>query len=155
MQRRPPSSTRTSTLFPYTTPSRSAARPGWIGGWSATSWPDRVARQRAGQRGEYLSVGGRAYRIDPVDPLAGSEWLAITDAQGHAAGVRILSAAPIDQAEVEALFADYVVAHSASSYDAAKARVDHTRERRRGGIALTGGRGGGGGVGRGGGWGRR
>src|SRR3546814_11321334 len=28
------------------------------------AWPDRVARQRAGQRGEYLSVGGRAYRSE-------------------------------------------------------------------------------------------
>src|SRR3546814_4383012 len=136
MQRRPPSSTRTSTLFPYTTPSRSAARPGWIGGWSATSWPDRVARARAGQRGEYLSVGGRAYRLDPVDPLAGSEWLAIADAQGHAAGVRILAAAAIDAVEVEALFADRIVAHAASSYDAANDRVDHRRERRLGAIEV-------------------
>lgn len=116
-----------------TVPSRS------IGGWIATAWPDRVARQRAGQRGEYLSVGGRAYRIDPVDPLAGSEWLAIADAQGHAAGVRILAAAPIDQGEVEALFADRIVAHSASSYDSANDRVDHRRERRLGAIALTSG----------------
>ncbi|BBB08143.1 ATP-dependent helicase HrpB [Sphingopyxis sp. EG6] len=110
-----------------------------IGGWIATAWPDRVARQRAGQRGEYLSVGGRAYRIDPVEPLAGSEWLAIADAQGHAAGVRILAAAPIDQAEVEAIFSDRVVAHAASSYDAASDRVDHRRERRLGAIALTSG----------------
>ncbi|HEV2598177.1 ATP-dependent helicase HrpB [Sphingopyxis sp.] len=116
-----------------TVPSRS------IGGWIATAWPDRVARGRAGQRGEYLSVGGRAYRIDPVDPLAGSEWLAIADAQGHAAGVRILAAAPIDQGEVEALFADRIVAHSASSYDSANDRVDHRRERRLGAIALTSG----------------
>ncbi|MBO9698276.1 MAG: ATP-dependent helicase HrpB [Sphingopyxis sp.] len=110
-----------------------------IGGWIATAWPDRVARRRVGQRGEYLSVGGRAYRIDPVDPLAGSEWLAIADAQGHAAGVRILAAAPIEQAEVEALFADRIVAHSASSYDSANDRVDHRRERRLGAIALTSG----------------
>ena len=110
-----------------------------IGGWIATAWPDRVARQRAGQRGDYLSVGGRAYRIDPIDPLAGSEWLAIADAQGHAAGVRILAAAPIDAAEVEALFADRIVSHSASSYDSANDRVDHRRERRLGAIALTSG----------------
>ncbi|MBJ7502192.1 MAG: ATP-dependent helicase HrpB, partial [Sphingopyxis sp.] len=110
-----------------------------IGGWIATAWPDRVARRRAGQRGEYLSVGGRAYRLDPVDPLAGNEWLAIADAQGHAAGVRILAAAPIDQAEVEALFANRIVAHSASSYDSANDRVDHRRERRLGAIALTSG----------------
>ena len=115
------------------------AAPRSIGGWIATAWPDRVARQRAGQRGEYLSVGGRAYRIDAVDPLAGSEWLAIADAQGHAAGVRILAAAPIGQDEVEALFADRIVEHSASSYDSANDRVDHRRERRLGAIALTSG----------------
>ncbi|MBB6424863.1 ATP-dependent helicase HrpB [Sphingopyxis sp. JAI128] len=112
-----------------------------IGGWIATAWPDRVARARAGQRGEYLSVGGRAYRIDPVDPLAGHEWLAIADAQGHAAGVRILAAASIDQAEVELLFANRIVAHSASSYDSANDRVDHRRERRLGAIALASGQG--------------
>jgi ATP-dependent helicase HrpB len=114
-------------------------QPRSIGGWIATAWPDRVARQRAGQRGEYLSVGGRAYRIDPVDPLAGSEWLAIADAQGHAAGVRILAAAPIEVAGVEALFADRIAHHSASSYDAANDRIDHRRERRLGAIALTSG----------------
>jgi ATP-dependent helicase HrpB len=111
-----------------------------IGGWIATAWPDRVARQRAGQRGEYLSVGGRAYKIDPVDPLANAEWLAIADAQGHAAGVRILAAAPIAAAEVEAIFADRIVQQSASVYDAASDRVDHRRERRLGAIALSSGK---------------
>ncbi|ALH80731.1 ATP-dependent helicase HrpB [Sphingopyxis macrogoltabida] len=110
-----------------------------VGGWIATAWPDRVARARAGQRGDYLSVGGRAYRIDPLDPLAGSEWLAIADAQGHAAGVRILAAAAIDRAEVEAIFAGQIVSHQASSYDAATDRVDHRRERRLGAIALASG----------------
>ncbi|MGV3731440.1 MAG: ATP-dependent helicase HrpB [Sphingopyxis sp.] len=110
-----------------------------IGGWIATAWPERVARRRAGQRGEYLSVGGRAYRIDPVDPLSNHEWLAIADAQGHAAGVRILAAAPIEAAEVETLFADRILSHSASRYDSAADRVDHRRERRLGAIALTSG----------------
>jgi ATP-dependent helicase HrpB len=111
-----------------------------IGGWIATAWPDRVARQRAGQRGEYLSVGGRAYKIDPVDPLANAEWLAIADAQGHAAGVRILAAAPIAAAEVEAIFADRIIQQSASVYDTANDRVDHRRERRLGAIALSSGK---------------
>lgn len=111
-----------------------------IGGWIATAWPDRVARQRAGQRGEYLSVGGRAYKIDPVDLLANAEWLAIADAQGHAAGVRILAAAPIAAGEVEAIFADRIIQQSASVYDAANDRVDHRRERRLGAIALSSGK---------------
>ncbi|WP_033073162.1 ATP-dependent helicase HrpB [Sphingopyxis sp. MWB1] len=107
------------------------------GGWVATAWPERVARKRAGQDGEYLSVGGRAYRLDPLDPLARSEWLAIADAQGHAAGVRILAAAALTAEEVEALFADNIVQHHASLYDADSDRVDHRRERRLGAIALS------------------
>jgi ATP-dependent helicase HrpB len=110
-----------------------------VGGWIATAWPDRVARQRAGQRGEYLSAGGRAYKLDPLDPLANSEWLAIADAQGHAAGVRILGAAPIALAEVETVFADRIESRSASRYDADSDRVDHRRERRLGAITLASG----------------
>src|SRR3546814_10852341 len=72
-------------------------------------------------------------------PLAGSEWLAIADAQGHAAGVRILAAAAIEPEEVAAIFADRIVVHAASRYDAASDRVDHRRERRLGAIALASG----------------
>ncbi|SKB25414.1 ATP-dependent helicase HrpB [Sphingopyxis flava] len=111
-----------------------------IGGWIATAWPERVARARSGQRGEYLSVGGRAYRLDPAEPLANCEWLAIADAQGHAAGVRILAGAPIGASEVEALFADRIVAHAASRYDPVSDRVDHRRERRLGAITLASGK---------------
>ncbi len=115
------------------------AAPRSVGGWIATAWPDRVARRRPGQRGDFLSVGGRAYRVDPVDPLAGSEWLAIADAQGHAAGVRILAAAAIAEGEVEAIFGTQIVTQAASRYDAASDRVDHRRERRLGAIALASG----------------
>ncbi|WP_227339603.1 ATP-dependent helicase HrpB [Sphingopyxis sp. P8] len=131
---------RLAALAARQAPRDAVAEPRTLGGWIATAWPDRVARQRAGQRGEYLSVGGRAYRIDPAEQLAGSEWLAIADAQGHAAGVRILAAAPVDAAEVEALFAGQIVQHAASSYDAAADRVDHRRERRLGAIALASGK---------------
>ncbi len=110
-----------------------------VGGWVAMAWPERVARRRAGQRGEYLGVGGRAYRLDPTDGLAGNEWLAVADAQGQASGVRILAAAAIDLTEVEALFADQIITQTASRYDAASDRVDHRRERRLGAIALASG----------------
>lgn len=119
------------------------AEPRSIGGWIATAWPDRLARARAGQRGEYLSAGGRAYRIDPLDPLAGAEWLAISDAQGHAAGVRILGAAPLDGAEVEALFAGRIEQRVTAHYDAVQDRVVQRRERRLGAIVLKSGQDGG------------
>lgn len=122
---------------------KSSAEPRSIGGWIATAWPDRLARARSGQRGEYLSVGGRAYRIDPLDPLAGSEWLAISDAQGQAAGVRILGAAPLDGAEVEALFGDRIEQRVTAHYDATEDHVVQRRERRLGAIVLKSGQDGG------------
>lgn len=114
-----------------------------VGGWIATAWPERLARARAGQRGEFLSVGGRAYRIDPLDLLAGAEWIAIGDAQGHASGVRIMSAAMLDAAEVDRLFSDHIEQRVTSHYDVASDRVDQRRERRLGAIVLKSGQEGG------------
>lgn len=110
-----------------------------IGALVALAWPDRLARARPGQRGEFLGVGGRAYRIDPADALAGSEWLAIADAQGQAQGVRILAAAAITAAEVDAHFADAIEVQAASRYDPATDRVDHRRAKRLGAITLVAG----------------
>lgn len=121
----------------------SHGEPRSTGGWIATAWPDRLARARAGQRGEFLSAGGRAYRLDALDPLAGAEWIAIGDAQGQAAGVRIMSAAALDGAEVEALFADRIEQRVTSHYDPGLDRVEQRRERRLGAIVLKSGQEGG------------
>ena len=57
---------------------------------------------------DWISVGGRGFRLDPASPLAREPWLAVAEVGGAAAGARILAAAPIDQATVEALFADRI-----------------------------------------------
>ncbi len=105
----------------------------------ALAWPDRLARRRGGGAGpaSYLSAGGRAFHLAEGDPLAASEWLAIGDAQGSAAGARIMAAAAITAAEVEALFTARIVDHQSSHYDAAADRVDHRRRRMLGAITLT------------------
>lgn len=114
-----------------------------VGGWIATAWPDRLARARGNGRGEYLSVGGPAYRIDPLDPLASAEWIAVGDAQGHPSGVRILSGAALDSMEVEALFGAQAEDRVISAYDASQDRVEQKRERRLGAILLKRGQDGG------------
>ena len=103
----------------------------------ALAWPDRVACQRDGRRGEYLSVGGRAYRLDSADPLAGEHWLVIADAQGRADGARILAAAAITAGEVDAMFADAVQERRTCRYDPAVDRVEQAVERRLGAIRLS------------------
>lgn len=113
------------------------SQPRTAGELLALAWPDRVARRRDRARGEYLSVGGRAFRLDPADALANHDWLVIGDAQGRADGARILAAAPIDAGTTEALFKDQIDERRICSFDPANDRVDIVAERRLGAIKLA------------------
>jgi ATP-dependent helicase HrpB len=110
-----------------------------VGACVALAFPDRVARRRGADGADWLAVGGRGFRLDPASPLARETWLAVAEVQGSAAGARILSAAPIDQAAVEALFADRIVASRTVSFDPATGGVVAIRERRLGALRLGGG----------------
>lgn len=103
----------------------------------ALAWPERVARARAGRRGEYLSVGGRAFRLDPADALANEEWLVVADAQGRADGARVLSAAAIALSDVERLFGDQLAERTECRFDPKLDRVDQLVSRRLGAIRLA------------------
>lgn len=113
------------------------AQPRTAGELLALAWPDRVARRRDRARGEYLSAGGRAFRLDPADALANHDWLVIGDAQGRADGARILAAAPIDAGMVDAMFGDQIDERRICSFDPANDRVDIVAERRLGAIKLA------------------
>lgn len=104
----------------------------------ALAWPERVARVRPGKRGEYLSAGGRAFRLDPADALANETWLVIGDAQGRADGARILGAAAISEADVMAMFAEQMAERLHCHFDPRVDRVEQLRERRLGAIRLAG-----------------
>lgn len=103
----------------------------------ALAFPDRVSRRRDASGERWASVGGRGFKLDPADPLATAEWLAVAETQGIAAGARILSAAAIDQARVETLFADRIEARRTFAFDPATGAVEAVRERRLGAIALS------------------
>ncbi|HEX7855953.1 MAG TPA: ATP-dependent helicase C-terminal domain-containing protein, partial [Sphingobium sp.] len=103
------------------------------------AFPDRIARRRAADGADWISAGGRAFRLDPLSPLARAEWLAIGEVQGTAAGARILSAAPIDPRVVETLFADRIADHRTVRFKADIGGVEALRERRLGAIRLSSG----------------
>ncbi|CAM3141206.1 ATP-dependent helicase HrpB [Sphingomonas zeae] len=105
----------------------------------ALAYPDRVARRRDGTGENWASVGGRGFRLDPASGLASSEWLAVGETQGAASGARILSAAPIDLATVEALFADRIEARRTVTFNPAIGGVETLRERRLGSLRLSSG----------------
>jgi len=105
----------------------------------ALAFPDRVARRRDASGEQWASVGGRGFRLDPTSSLARAEWLAVAETQGLAAGARILAAAPIDAATVEALFGDRIETRHHVSFDPATGGVRAVRERRLGAIRLSAG----------------
>lgn len=105
----------------------------------ALAFPDRIAKRRDASGETWASTGGRGFKLDPASSLARHEWLAVAETQGMAAGARILSAAPIDVTDVEALFGHRIETRRAVRFDPATGRVEATRERRLGAIRLSSG----------------
>ncbi|WP_340265474.1 ATP-dependent helicase HrpB [Sphingobium mellinum] len=105
----------------------------------ALAFPDRVAKRRSGDGADWASVGGRGFRLDPLSSLAREEWLAVGEVQGSAAGARILSAAPISEAEILRLFGSRVAEHRTVRFRPDNSGVEALRERRLGAIRLSSG----------------
>ena len=103
----------------------------------ALAFPDRVSKRRDASGENWISAGGRGFRIDSTSPLAREAWLAVAEVGGSAAGARILSAASITAAEVERLFADRIRDRAELSFDPKTGTVRALRGRRLGAIALS------------------
>ena len=115
------------------------AREGEVGACVALAFPDRLARRRDASGENWLSAGGRGFRLDPASPLAREPWLAVAEVSGSAAGARILSAAAIDQQTVETLFADRDRSGAEVAFDPATGAVHASHGRRLGAVLLSGG----------------
>lgn len=105
----------------------------------ALAFPDRVARRRDASGERWASIGGRGFKVDATSSLAREQWLAVAETQGMAAGARILSAAPISVAAVEALFRDRIETRRSADFDPATSGVRPIREKRLGAIRLSSG----------------
>jgi ATP-dependent helicase HrpB len=105
----------------------------------ALAFPDRVAKRRSADGADWASVGGRGFRLDPLSPLAREPWLAVGEVQGSAAGARILSAAPIDESDVIALFGARIMEHRTVKFRPGNGGIEALRERRLGAVRLSSG----------------
>jgi len=111
-----------------------------VGVCVALAFPDRLSRRRDQTGEDWLSVGGRGFRLDPASPLAREDWLAVAEVGGAAGGARILSAAPIEIATIESLFVDRIRSGADVRFNPATGGVRATHGRRLGAIQLSGGR---------------
>jgi ATP-dependent helicase HrpB len=106
----------------------------------ALAFPDRLSRRRDSSGENWISAGGRGFRLDPHSPLAREEWLAVAEVSGTAAGARILSAAAMPEETVLTLFSDRIEEGTQLSFDPATGTVRASRGRRLGAITLSQGR---------------
>ena len=81
----------------------------------AFAFPDRVARNRG--NGSFVLANGRGAAVDQASALARAPYIAVAELTGTAANGRILLAAPIAQAEIEAHFADQIETADEISFD--------------------------------------
>ncbi len=112
---------------------RDAIEPGPL---LALAFPERIGRPR-GRPGEVLMANGRAAALEPHDPLGRAPFLAVGEVAGRAGGARILLAAPLTLAEVEAVAGQDIITQDSLAFDPARAALARRETRRLGALVLA------------------
>lgn len=102
----------------------------------ALAYPDRIARSR-GSGGAFLLANGRGANVDPTSALSREPFLAVAEITGTAAQGRIVLAASLTLAEIEAQFSDRIESRDEVAFDEGSASLRARRLRRLGAIALA------------------
>ncbi len=101
----------------------------------ALAFPDRVARNRG--NGSFILANGRGAVIEQTASLARNPYVAVAELTGTAMQGRILLAAPITQAEIEAQFADQIETTDEISFDRAAMALRARRKKALHAITLS------------------
>ncbi|PDT83608.1 ATP-dependent helicase HrpB [Sinorhizobium sp. BJ1] len=97
------------------------------------AFPDRIALQRGG-RGRFVMANGRGAEVPETERLAAATMLVIADLTGRAGAQRVLAAAEITRADVEAHMPEAIVSEEQSVFDRASRQVRARRVTRLGAI---------------------
>ena len=125
------------TATPTPSPSPQGGGEMSVGALIALAYPERIAKNRGGGSGAFLLVNGRGANVDAASPLAREPFLVVAELTGTAAQGRILSAAPITLAEIEARFAGQIESRDDINFDAATGSLRGRRSRKLGAVALA------------------
>src|SRR5579884_1196492 len=108
-----------------------------VGALVALAYPERIAKNRGSSSGTFVLVNGRGAAIDPASSLAREPFLAVAELAGNAAHARILSAAPVSLAEIEARFADRIETRDEVTFAADSASLRGRRSQRLGAVTIA------------------
>lgn len=113
------------------TPAQSA------GALLAVAYPDRIAKARAGKRGEFLLANGRGAILDPANSLSKEPFLAVAELAGAATAGRILLAARLSEKNFETQFKDRITEAVEVGFDPKALAVRGRAVRRYGALVLA------------------
>ncbi len=113
----------------------SSTEPAHAGRLLLHAFPDRIALQR-GARGRYVMANGRGAELAETERLAGSQMLVIADLTGRAAQGRILAAAEISRADIEAELPGEIRTDDQTFFDRQSRQVRARRATRLGAIVF-------------------
>ncbi|GLK74372.1 ATP-dependent helicase HrpB [Ancylobacter dichloromethanicus] len=102
----------------------------------ALAFPDRIARGRGDGR-RFVLANGRGAALDPASSLARARFLAIAELTGTADEARILLAAELSEAEIEAEFGTAITEGVETAFDPASGALRARHLRRLGALVLA------------------
>lgn len=108
----------------------------------ALAYPDRVAKARKPGSGQYLLANGRGAGFEPSERLAREPYIVVAEMTGVAQQSRILSAAPLAEAEIgwlatSGLSAYPIAERSETAFDRGSRALRSRAVRRYGALALA------------------
>jgi ATP-dependent helicase HrpB len=102
----------------------------------ALAYPDRMAQRRGAKAGSFRLASGSGALLDPAEPLATEEFLAVAELDGDPRNARIFLAAPLERAQIETVFANHIERIDLVAWDAREEAVMARRQQRLGALAL-------------------
>lgn len=104
----------------------------------ALAYPDRIAQKthETAEGVRYRMRGGQGARLDPDQPLADREMLAIGTLDDRHGGARVFLAAPLEADRLAVLFADQIVEEDEVTWDERSGSVQARRVTRLGAVIL-------------------
>ncbi|MBI4275096.1 MAG: ATP-dependent helicase HrpB [Rhizobiales bacterium] len=129
----------TSSPSPIAGEGRGGGRDGNIsvGVMLARAYPERIAKNRGGGSGAFLLANGRGANVDPASALAREPYLAVAELAGSAAQGRVVLAAKITIAEIEAWFAERIESRDDVTFDMVGEALRTRQLRRLGALTLA------------------
>ncbi|MEM7141110.1 MAG: ATP-dependent helicase HrpB [Actinomycetota bacterium] len=107
----------------------------WVGPLISLAFGDRIAQRRA-DAGSFLLASGAGVTAPSDDALAREPYLAVAETEGVGSDARILTAAPLDRADIEQLHADRIEEVTRGEWDRRLRDVAFERQERLGALVL-------------------